>query len=587
MGFPAGYAERGLAPVERARGVGRLRTLLSRSQPGGREPPLTLDTLIRLHRAVHQRADVRLLHRAYAVAEELHRGQRRSSGEPFIVHPLAVAIILAELGMDTTTLAAALLHDTVEDTSYTLEQVEEAFGDDVAYLVDGVTKLEKQHFGEAADAETIRKMIVATGRDLRVLVIKLADRLHNMRTLGYRPPHKQERTARATLEVLVPLADRLGIQAIKRELEDLAFATLYPREHARVVRLLQERADERKRYLEAATKRLVAYLRSARVKATVTARPRHLYAIYQDMQERDVAGVHDAARLVVVVAGEARDCYVALGVVHRCWSPVPGRFKDFIATPKFNMYRSLHTTVMGPERKPLEVQVRTRDMHRTAEYGICATYTVQGGEARDRSPEDLAWLRRLLDWQRSVHDPGQFFESLRSDLTEQEVLVFTPKGDVVTLPRGATPLDLAYNLHAELGHRCIGARVNGSLVPLSSVLADGDTVEILTGQHAKPSLEWLNFVKSPKARIKINEWLESERADNSLERGRQAVGQALQEQGHHIDDEALAMLDDADLETLYMAVGRDRLPAQSVAQWLLTVLGKAWPSSGGTPEPEA
>jgi GTP diphosphokinase / guanosine-3',5'-bis(diphosphate) 3'-diphosphatase len=565
----------------------RMRALAARSihpfAHGQAETPL--EVLVAAHRAAHPRADTRLLHQAYEVAEREHRGQQRTSGEPFITHPVAVAGILAELGMDTTTLVAALLHDTVEDTGYTLEQTRADFGDEITHLVDGVTKLDKMEFGHAAEAETIRKMIVAMALDLRVLIIKLADRLHNMRTLQFQPAHKQQRTARATLEVLAPLANRLGLQVIRRDLEDLAFATLHPAEHDEIVRVVDQRDPARGEHVEMLTRQVAADLRSAKTKATVTPHPRHYYSIYQTMLERGSREIHDPDRILVVVAGGPSDCYIALGAVHGRWHPVPGRFKDFIAAPKLNGYQSLHTTVIGPGDEPVEVHIRTEDMHRTAEYGVIA----QAREARSRraaqgdaaNPDDLVWLHRLLDWQRAVSDPGEFLESLRSDLSDHEVLVFTPKGDALTLPAGATPVDVAYALRTELGHHCIGARVNGQLVPLASILTDGDVVEILAStadaEYPGPSKEWLGFVRSPQAHVKIRQWLASQHRDDAVDAGQQAIDRVLAEQGWSLrramEDGSLAMLDYADLEAMYRAVGQDQLSAQSVAQWLVTVLG--------------
>jgi GTP diphosphokinase / guanosine-3',5'-bis(diphosphate) 3'-diphosphatase len=567
----------------------RVRALAARSRHPfghGPAPDRPLEALVALHRAAHPKADTRVLQLAYEVADREHRGQQRTSGEPYITHPLAVATILAELGMDTTTLVAALLHDTVEDTGYTLEQTRDDFGDRVAHLVDGLTKLDKVEFGQAAEAETIRKMIVATAVDLRVLIVKLADRLHNMRTLRFQPAHKQERTARATLEVLAPLANRLGLQVLKRELEDVAFATLYPAEYDEIVQAVDSRAPSRHEHLQALVRQVQSDLRSARIKATVSSHPRHYYSIYQTMLELGSRDIRDPDRLLVVVAGGPSDCYIALGAVHGRWHPVPGRFKDFIAAPKLNGYQSLHTTVIGPGDEPVEVHIRTESMHRTAEYGVVA----QAREARNRraamkdddpagNADDLVWLHRLLDWQRAVSDPGEFLESLRSDLTDHEVLVFTPTGDALTLPMGATPVDMAYALRTELGHRCIGARVNGQLVPLASALGDGDVVEVLTStsEYPGPSKDWLVFVKSPQAHVKIRQWLAERHRDDAVEAGQQAIDQALAEVGWSLErateDGSLAMLDYADLEALYRAVGQQQLSAQSVAQWLVTVLG--------------
>ncbi|MDQ1653430.1 MAG: diphosphokinase / guanosine-3,5-bis(diphosphate) 3-diphosphatase, partial [Cryptosporangiaceae bacterium] len=398
---------------------------------------VVLEPLVATHRAAHPKADVRLLQKAYEVAEQFHRGQLRKSGDPYITHPLAVATILAELGMDTTTLSAALLHDTVEDTGYTLEQLQADFGGEVAHLVDGVTKLDRVQFGEAAEAETIRKMVVAMARDPRVLVIKLADRLHNMRTLRFLPRPKQERKARETLEVLAPLAHRLGMNTVKWELEDLAFAILYPKRYDEIARLVHEHAPARDKALAEVTEQVSADLKSAKIKATTTGRPKHYYSVYQKMivRGRDFADIYDLVGVRVLV-DSVRDCYAALGVIHATWQPVPGRFKDYIAMPKFNMYQSLHTTVIGPEGKPVEMQIRSWAMHRTAEYGIAAHWKYKDAKGAEvagpaAQVDDMTWLRQLLDWQREAADPGEFLESLRFDLGGQEVYVFTPKGDVI------------------------------------------------------------------------------------------------------------------------------------------------------------
>jgi len=407
-----------------------------------------------------------------------------------------------------------------------------------------------------------------------------------MRTLRFQPAHKQQRTARATLEVLAPLANRLGLQVLRRDLEDLAFATLHPAEHDEIVRVVDQRDPGRREHVAMLVRQVAADLRAAKIKAMVSPHPRHYYSIYQTMLERGSREIHDPDRILVVVAGGASDCYIALGAVHGRWHPVPGRFKDFIAAPKLNGYQSLHTTVIGPGDEPVEVHIRTEAMHRTAEYGVVAA---AAREARSRraggqgdptgNAEDLVWLHRLLDWQRAVSDPGEFLESLRSDLSDHEVLVFTPKGDALTLPAGATPVDMAYALRTELGHHCIGARVNGQLVPLASVLADGDVVEILTSnaEYPGPSKEWLGFVKSPQAHVKIRQWLASQRRDDAVDAGQQAIDRVLTDQGWSLqramEDGSLAMLDSADLEAMYRAVGQDQLSAQSVAQWLVTVLG--------------
>jgi GTP pyrophosphokinase len=548
-----------------------------------------LEPLLAIHRGAHPKIDARLLQRGYDLAEERHRGQRRKSGDPYITHPLAVATILAELGMDTTTLVAALLHDTVEDTGLAIEVVAAEFGPEVAHLVDGVTKLDKVKFGEAAEAETIRKMIVAMARDPRVLVIKLADRLHNMRTLRFLPPAKQERKARETLEVLAPLAHRLGMNTVKWELEDLAFATLYPKRYDEIVRLVAERAPSRDTYLHEVIERINSDLREGSIKASVTGRPKHYYSIYQKMivRGREFTDIYDLVGIRVLVDSE-RDCYGALGVIHANWQPVPGRFKDYIAMPKFNMYQSLHTTVIGPGGKPVELQIRTQAMHRTAEYGIAAHWKykeqkhISAAEPSAVSDE-MGWLRQLLDWQRELQEPEEFLDSLRYDLGASEVYVFTPKGDVVALPAGSTPVDFAYAVHTEIGHRCIGARVNGKLVALESVLDNGETVEVFTSkaENAGPSRDWLGFVKSPRARTKIRQWFARERREDAIDAGKTALSRAMRKAAlpmqRLLSGDALPTiargLHLTDVSALYAAVGEGHLSAQSVVQKLVAQLG--------------
>jgi GTP pyrophosphokinase len=474
-----------------------------------RRTPDAVEPLLQVHRGHHPKADMTALQEAYAVAELSHRGQMRKSGEPYITHPLAVATILAELGADTTTLVAALLHDTVEDTDLTLEEVRAAFGDDVTHLVDGVTKLERVDLGDRAEAETMRKIIVATGRDLRVTVIKLADRLHNMRTIRYRRRASQIRTAEATQEVFIPLAERLGIHVLKSELEDIVFATLRPEEHAATARTVlasQAETDEAVSKLCASVKRA---LRDAGIEAEVSPRSRHHVSVrrVQKRRGREDLGPFDLSRLMIVVDADT-DCYGALGVLHTCWSPIAGEFKDYIATPKFNLYQSLHTAVALPEGDKVEVLIRTRRMHRLAEFGVVA-HTGTPGTGPD-APEQLAWLRRLLAWEGGIPDAHVFWSSLTADLSvDRELLVFTPGGRPLTLPAGSTCVDAAYAMGEQTGHRCIGAQINGRLVALSSVLADGETVSIITAPPgaAAPSKEWLGFVRSPLARVAIEAWL--------------------------------------------------------------------------------
>ena len=562
-----------------------LRSRLARLTPGRRASHPELDPLFRTVRQFHPKADFDLLTRAYETAAYHHRDQRRRSGEPYITHPLAVATILAELGMTTPTLAAALLHDTVEDTEYSLAGMAEDFGEEIARLVDGVTKLDKVKYGQSSAAETVRKMVVAMAKDIRVLVIKLADRLHNMRTLRYLPPAKQERKARETLEIFAPLAHRLGMNTIKWELEDLAFATLYPKMYDEIVRLVGQRAPQREAYLQQVLEIVDEDLRSTRIKATVTGRPKHYYSVYQKMivRGRDFADIYDLVGVRILV-DSLRDCYAVLGILHARWNPVPGRFKDYIAMPKFTMYQSLHTTVIGPEGKPVEVQIRTHEMHRAAEYGVAAHWRYKqqavGGKA---GPDDMGWLRQLVEWQKETEDPEEFLDSLRFDLGSQEVFVFTPKGDVVALTAGATPVDFAYAVHTEVGHRCVGARVNGKLVSLESVLDNGDVVEIFTSKapNAGPSRDWLAFVKSPRARSKIKAWFSKERREEYIEHGKDDIVRAMRKQGLPLQRlmtnqtmTALAQeLRFTDISALYSAVGEGRIAASTVVARLVQAHG--------------
>jgi GTP pyrophosphokinase len=548
-----------------------------------------LEPLIKTVRATHPKADVRPIERAYEVAAHWHAHQKRKSGDPYITHPLAVSTILAELGMNTETICAALLHDTVEDTAYTLAQLRKDFGDDVAALVDGVTKLEKVKYGEAAEAETVRKMVVAMSRDIRVLVIKLADRLHNMRTLRYLAREKQERKSRETLEIFAPLAHRLGMNTIKWELEDLAFATLYPKRYDEIARMVSERAPRRDLFLQEVIEEVSTDLREAKIKARVTGRPKHYYSVYQKMIARNVSfdDIYDLVGIRVLV-DSVRDCYAALGTIHARWNPIPGRFKDYIAMPKFNMYQSLHTTVIGPEGKPVELQIRTWGMHRRAEYGVAAHWKykeealVPGGRG-GAATSDMAWLRQLVDWQRETADPAEFLDSLRFDLGAAEVYVFTPRGEVIALPKGATPVDFAYAIHTEVGHRTIGARVNGRLVALESALDNGDTVEIFTSKaaDAAPSRDWLTFVKSARARNKIKHWFSKERREAAAEAGKTAIARAMRKQGLPLQRMATAgdllaiakELHYPDLSALYAAVGENHVSADSVVTKLVQSLG--------------
>jgi GTP pyrophosphokinase len=547
-----------------------------------------LEPLVALHRDGYPKADVTVLQRAYDTAEAKHSGQFRKSGDPYITHPLAVATILADLGMDTTTLVAALLHDTVEDTGYSLEQLSEDFGQEVAHLVDGVTKLDKVALGNAAEAETIRKMIIAMARDPRVLVIKVADRLHNMRTMRFLPPEKQARKARETLEVIAPLAHRLGMATVKWELEDLAFAILHPKRYEEIVRLVADRAPSRDTYLARVRADIIKALTGSRITATVEGRPKHYWSIYQKMivKGREFDDIHDLVGMRIL-CDDLRDCYAAVGVVHSLWQPMAGRFKDYIAQPRFGVYQSLHTTVIGPEGKPLEVQIRTRDMHRTAEFGIAAHWRykeTKGKHSTDAAEiDDMAWMRQLLDWQREAADPGEFLESLRYDLAVKEIFVFTPKGDVITLPTGSTPVDFAYAVHTEVGHRCIGARVNGRLVALERKLENGEVVEVFTSKAATagPSRDWQTFVVSPRAKAKIRQWFAKERREEALETGKDAIAKEVRRGGLPIQrllnsDSMGAIAHElrfADVSALYAAVGEGHVSARHVVSRLVAQLG--------------
>ncbi|HEY2507432.1 MAG TPA: bifunctional (p)ppGpp synthetase/guanosine-3',5'-bis(diphosphate) 3'-pyrophosphohydrolase [Streptosporangiaceae bacterium] len=542
--------------------------------------------MIKTVRTTHPKADIRLIERAYDVAASLHAGQSRRSGDPYITHPLAVATILAELGMSDDTICAALLHDTIEDTAYTLTELRRDFGDDIGSLVDGVTKLDKVKYGDAAQAETVRKMVVAMSRDIRVLVIKLADRLHNMRTLRYLPRAKQEQKSREVLEIFAPLAHRLGMNTVKWELEDLAFATLFPKRYDEIARLVSERAPRREMFLQEVIEDVAEDLRDAKIKAQVTGRPKHYYSVYQKMIARNVGfdDIYDLVGIRVLVES-LRDCYAVLGTVHARWNPVPGRFKDYIAMPKFNMYQSLHTTVIGPEGKPVELQIRTWDMHKRAEYGVAAHWKYKedmagGGGA---GAGDMAWLRQLVDWQRETEDPAEFLDSLRFDLGGAEVYVFTPRGEVIALPQNATPVDFAYAIHTEVGHRTIGARVNGRLVALESTLSNGDTVEIFTSKapDAAPSRDWLSFVQSARARNKIRHWFSKERREAAAETGKTAIARMMRKQGLPLQRLATAdalnsiatELRFTDLSALYAAVGEGHVSAQAVVAKLIKSAG--------------
>src|SRR5690242_8298555 len=522
------------------------------------------------------RADASLVLRAYEVARDAHRDQVRRSGDPYIAHPLGVALILSELGLDDVTLAGALLHDAVEDTSVTLSDLEEQFGPDVTAIVDGVTKLDRLQFDskEAQQAATMRKMLVAMAKDVRVLLIKLADRLHNMRTIASLPEAKQKRIAQETLDIYAPLAHRLGVQDVKWQLEDLAFAVLHPKRYAEIEAMVLQHAGERERYLDEVVDAVRARLEQLHINAEVTGRPKHYWSIYEKMVVRgkEFAEINDLLGVRVIV-DSVKDAYGALGSIHALWRPVQGRFKDYIAMPKFNLYQSLHTTVVGPRGRPVEFQIRTHEMHRRAEYGVAAHW----GYKEQRNPtEDLLWLQRLADWQQETSDPDEFMASLKIDLEQDEVFVFTPKGKVITLATGATPVDFAYAIHTEVGHRCIGAKVNGRLVPLDSAMTSGETCEIFTSkvEGAGPSRDWLQFVHTPRARSKIRQWFSRERRVDAIDAGREELVKVLRREGMPVQKLAssaamtkiASQLNYADLDTLYAAIGEGHLSAKAVVQ---------------------
>ena len=489
---------------------------------------------------VAQKVDRDAVVRAFVFACEHHADQRRQSGEDFITHPVGVAKICAGMRLDTETLCAALLHDTVEDTSASLEEVRAAFGEEVAGLVDGVTKLTGITFQsrDEAQAENYRKMMIAMATDIRVILIKLADRLHNMRTLEAMPKQKQIDKAKETLEIYAPLAHRLGIHAIKWELEDLAFSTLHPRKYTEIKGLVNQQREERERYVAKAGGYLAKELEALGIHAEISGRAKHFYSIYSKMTRkgREFNEIYDLTAMRVIVES-VKDCYGAVGVIHSLWKPLPGRFKDMVAMPKFNMYQALHTTVIGPEGRPLEIQIRTGEMHETAEYGVAAHWSYKEGKRTKNGvlePTDtkLKWLKGLLDWQQDVDDPTEFTDSLRSELVEDEVFVFTPKGEVKSLAAGATPLDFAYEVHTDVGHRCVGAKVNGKIVPLHYELQSGDIVEVLTSKRERgPSRDWLAVVKTTRARNKIRAWFKAESREDSEHTGRQLLQEHLHKAG--------------------------------------------------------
>src|ERR671917_456280 len=542
----------------------------------GPVPEITITSLLGKVASYNPEADEELIARAYSTAHAAHKDQVRKSGEPFVYHPLATADILADLRMDSTTIAAAILHDVLEDTEITKEELETQFGEELADIVDGVTKLKRLPAEnlEEAQAESLRKMIVAMSRDVRVIIIKLADRLHNMRTLAYLKRENQLKKATETLEIYAPLAHRLGIYSVKWELEDLAFATLHPRRYEEIKRLVAARRADREAFINVTAEELKQHLAEAGVEAEVKGRVKHFYSIYNKMVRRnkEFNEIYDLAGLRIVV-DNVRDCYGTLGVVHSAWKPIPGRFKDYIAMPKFNMYQSLHTTVMSNEGKLLEIQIRTREMEATAEYGIAAHWMYKQN-LRDGEAARLGWLKSMMEWQKETADAAEFMESLKGELVAEEVYVFTPKGDVMSLPSGATPIDFAYHVHTEVGHRTIGAKVNGRIVPLDSELVSGDRVEIITGKSASPSRDWLTVVQSGRARNKIRQFFNKIDREDNLSLGREKVLALLKKQ--RIGKVPSGILEDVARFTNYStpddmlaAVGMGALSAENVAHRII------------------
>ena len=532
----------------------------------------------------HPHSDFSEIERAFEAARTAHTGQVRKSGEEYITHPVAVTQILVDLGLDQETVIASLLHDTVEDTPYSLDQLRSDFGDHIAALVDGVTKLDKLAYGPTAEAETVRKMVIAMSRDIRVLVIKLADRLHNARTWKFVSEESALRKARETLDIYAPLAHRLGMNALKWELEDLSFEVLEPKKFEEISRLVAERSPKR----DALTKEVIdavnADLAADSISSTVTGRQKHFFSVYQKMvvRGREFNDIYDLVGIRVLV-NDVRDCYAVLGSIHARWSPVPGRFKDYIAMPKFNLYQSLHTTVIGPGGKAVEIQIRTYEMHSRAEFGIAAHWKYKDSSGGPENTPEMIWLKQLHEWQKETEDPSEFLEALRFDLGTPEVFVFTPKGSVIALPGGSTPVDFAYSVHTDVGNRCAGAKVNERLVPLETKLSNGDVVEIVTNKSptASPSRDWLNIVKSPRARSKIKAWFSKERREEAVDAGRESIARQMRKAGLPLQKifaghsllELAHELRYPDIDALYIAVGDGHVSAPSIIEKLVASIG--------------
>lgn len=567
----------------------------SRVLPWRRQQSTTaheLAPLLAIYKRRHPKGAITNINRAYDTSREAHRHQTRTTGEAYITHPVAVASVVADIGLDEASIIAALLHDAVEDTELTLADITQAFGDEVAAIVDGVTKLDRLQFDsqEAQQAATMRKMLVAMARDLRVLIIKLADRLHNMRTLASSSPEKQQRVAQETLDIYAPLAHRLGMQEIKQQLEDLSFAALYPKRYAEVEHLVSTRAPERNIYLARVLGQVEKMLSGVKIKAELTSRGKHLWSIYEKMVQkgREFDDIFDLMAIRIVV-DDVRDCYGALGIIHGHWKPVVGRFKDYIAMPKFNLYQSLHTTVIGPDGKTIEVQIRSREMHQRAEWGVASHWAYKDAA----TPQEVDWLNRIIDWQGEVSDPRQFLEGLKTDLEQDELFVFTPKGRVVSLPLNSTPVDFAYAVHTEIGHSCVGARVNGRLVALDYRLSSGDTCEVLTSkaEGTGPSQGWLDFVASTKAKNKIKQWWTREQLEDMVDEGHDEFVEELRRAGLSLRrieaspelEKEIGALGYADLNGLLAAIGQKKVAARG----LVTRLAEALKGTDSSSEVEA
>lgn len=541
---------------------------------------MSLQELIKRIKEYNLDVNEELINHAYEFARAAHKGQHRKSGQEYIVHPLEAAIILADLQMDVTTIVAGLLHDVVEDTKVTLEQISNEFGKEVATLVDGVTKLSRIEYKSKKEqqAENLRKMFLAMSKDIRVIIIKLADRLHNMRTLKHQSIEKQKEIAKETLEIFAPLAHRLGIFRIKWELEDLALRYMYPQKYYQLVHSISMKRQEREQYINEVIEILSEKLKEVGIKADIQGRPKHFYSIYNKMekQQKDLNEIYDLIAVRVIV-DSVKNCYGALGTIHTLWKPIPMRFKDYIAMPKPNMYQSLHTTVLGPRGEPFEIQIRTWEMHRTAEYGIAAHWEYKEGKVTDEKfNEKLMWLRQFLEWQREQKDANEFMESLKVDFFSDRVYVFTPKGDVIELPAGSVPIDFAYRIHSDVGHQCVGAKVNSKIVPLDYKLKTGDIVEVLTHKGSGPSMDWLKIVQTSQAKNRIRQWFRKEKREENVAKGKEILEKECKKMGLPLADtlknnyllEAAKRYNILQLEDLYVAFAEGALSAQQVLNWI-------------------